>query len=77
MIIPIFEISPNAQNKNPAVWAIVFKIPKNLAWSYLWPFDTKKDFKNIAIEILYLKAENTIYTTVNPGRNVNFSYAEE
>ena len=53
MIISIFEKSSNAQNKNPAVWAIVFRIPKILAASYLWPFDTKMNFKNIAIEIAY------------------------
>ena len=64
MIISLFEKSPNAQNKNPAVWALVFRLPKILAASYLWPFDTKMNFKNIAIEIVYLKVENTIYTTV-------------
>ena len=26
---------PNAQNKNPAVWALVFYMPKILASSYL------------------------------------------
>ena len=64
MIISIFEKSLNAQNKSPAVWALVFCMPKILASSYLWPFDTKINFKNIAIEIAYSKAENTIYTTV-------------